>query len=219
LLGGRPQRAGARPFRGWAVANPSGPILWSLVPYIGSRRLSLLPAPVRLRVTCARISSNRAAVCACIRRSKGVAPRGARSSSCPGYLWRSALSRLLFSSISSVRPGVAPPALALPSSSRPLLRSGRGLGLCRLFSLLAAGLAAPCLCGGWCSAVPPRAASSCGVLAPLGAACRFLRAVTLSTVSVTLRPFARHWPAYTRAAHPYGRLGWVLCFGWVLCVF
>jgi hypothetical protein len=28
---------------------------------------------VRLRVTCARISSNRAAVCACIRRLKGVA--------------------------------------------------------------------------------------------------------------------------------------------------
>ena len=33
------------------------------------------------------IISCRAAVCACIRRFKGVAPR-ARSSSCPGYLWR-----------------------------------------------------------------------------------------------------------------------------------
>ena len=49
--------------------------------HTGSRRLSLLPAPVR--VTCARISSYRAAVCACTRRFKGVAPRGARSPSCP----------------------------------------------------------------------------------------------------------------------------------------
>jgi hypothetical protein len=137
LLGGRPQ-APAR-FRGGSSPG-SHTLVWS---HIGSRRLSLRPAPVR--VTCARISSNRAAVCACIRRLEGVAPRGARSSSCPGYLWLNALSRLLFSSISSVWPGVAPPAPALPSSSRPLLRSGRGLGLCRLFPLLAAGLAAPSL--------------------------------------------------------------------------
>jgi hypothetical protein len=131
------------------------------------------------------------AVCACILRFKGVAPRGARSSSCPGYLWLNAWSLLLFSSISSVRAGVAPPALALPSPSRPLLRSGLGLGLCRLFPLLSAGRAAPCLCGG-CADVSPRAASSCGLLASVGAVCRFLRAVTLSTVSVTFLPFARH---------------------------
>ena len=38
--------------------------------------LPLLPAP--MKVTCARTSSNRAAVCACMRRIIGVAPWGAR---------------------------------------------------------------------------------------------------------------------------------------------
>ena len=40
------------------------------------------------------------------------------------------------------------------SASLPLLRSGRGLGLCRLLPLPGAGLAAPSLCG-VCSAAPP----------------------------------------------------------------
>ena len=60
----------------------------------------MLPAPVK--VTCARTSSNRAAVCACMRRIIGVAPWGARSSSLPGYLLLSASSRLLFLMFSSV---------------------------------------------------------------------------------------------------------------------
>jgi len=88
--GGRPQA----PARFGGAANPPGPILWS-GPILGADGCPcLLPAPARrpVRVTCARISSYRAAVCACIRRFKGVAPRGARSSSCPGYLWLNALS-------------------------------------------------------------------------------------------------------------------------------
>ena len=78
-----------------------------------------------------------------------------------GFFLRSALSRLLFSSISSV----CGPAWGGASCARPVvlvrlppsLEVGpRVVGLCSLFSLLAAGaLAAPCLCGG-CFAAPLR---------------------------------------------------------------
>eukprot|EP00964_Phaeocystis_antarctica_P019596 scaffold10813_cov65-Phaeocystis_antarctica.AAC.5 len=56
LVGGAPARA--RPLREWLI-----PRVWS---HKGTRPLPLLPAPVK--VTCARTSSNRAAVCACMRR-------------------------------------------------------------------------------------------------------------------------------------------------------
>jgi hypothetical protein len=54
-----------------------------------------------------------------------VAPRGARSSSCPGYLWLNALSILLLSSISAVRAGVAPPAHPCRRRFKPLARKRR----------------------------------------------------------------------------------------------
>ena len=92
-----------------------------------------------------------------MRRVMGVAPWGARSSSLPGYLRLNASSRVLFLMFSSVWLGPAPSPVSRPSVSLPLLRSGRGLGLCRLLPLLGAGLAAPCLCG-VCSAAPPWAA-------------------------------------------------------------
>ena len=61
LLGGRPQA----PAPASGVANPPGPILHTLVwSHKGTRRLSFPPAPVK--VTCARTSSNRAAVRACM---------------------------------------------------------------------------------------------------------------------------------------------------------
>ena len=95
-----------------------------------------------MKVTCAEISSNRAAVCACMRRVMGVAFWGARSSSFPGYLRRSASSCVWFLMFSSVRPGPAPPFVSLSSVSLPLFRSGRGLGLCLLLPLPGDGLAA-----------------------------------------------------------------------------
>ena len=73
IVGGVP--AGARPFRGWLIPRP-GPIHTLVWSHIGSRRLYLLPAPVR--VMCARISSYRAAVCACIRGLKAW-PLGAHA--------------------------------------------------------------------------------------------------------------------------------------------
>ena len=62
------------------------------------------------------------------------------------------------------------------------------------------GLAAPSLCG-VCAAAPPWAAAPGCASSSAGAAWRLRRAVTLSIVSVTLLPFDRHWPAYSRAAH------------------
>ena len=62
------------------------------------------------------------------------------------------------------------------------------------------GLAAPSLCG-VCAAAPPWAAAPSLASSSAGAAWRLRRAVTLSTVSVTLLPFDRHWPAYSRATH------------------
>jgi len=58
--GGAP--AGARPFRGWLI--PRVPYS-GLAPYWEQTAVPATRPPVR--VTCARISSNRAAVCACIR--------------------------------------------------------------------------------------------------------------------------------------------------------
>jgi hypothetical protein len=100
-------------------------------------------------VTCARISSYRAAVCACIRRLRGVVPRGARSSSCPGYLWLSAFEHPLVllnqfrtgrRGASCARPAVVvPPPLEvgprvgpLPLVPVALCRSRRPLSLWRL---------------------------------------------------------------------------------------
>ena len=59
--------------------------------------------------------------------------------------------------------GLVPALASLPPSSLPLLRSGRGVGLCRLFPFPGAGLAAPSLCGD-CSAALPQAALSCHFL-------------------------------------------------------
>ena len=128
------------------------------------------------------------------------APWGARSSSFPGCLRLSASSRVLFLMFSAVWLGLAPSLVLRSSASRPLLRSGRGLGLCRLLAPPGAGRAVPSLCGA-ISAAPPWAAPSCCASAPAGAACRLRRAVTLSTVSVTLLPLVRQVPAYTKAAH------------------
>eukprot|EP00964_Phaeocystis_antarctica_P066574 scaffold40247_cov65-Phaeocystis_antarctica.AAC.7 len=95
--------------------------------------------------------------------------------------------------------GLVPAFASLPPSSLPLLRSGRGFGLCRLLPLPGAGLAASSLCGD-CPAALPRAALSCCGSASSGAFLRLFRAVTLSTVIVTLLPLDRHVLAYTRAA-------------------
>eukprot|EP00964_Phaeocystis_antarctica_P097821 scaffold63894_cov59-Phaeocystis_antarctica.AAC.2 len=131
FVGGAP--AGARPLRGWLIPRVrSGPIR-------GPDGCPRVPAPVK--VTCARTSSNRAAVCACMRRAIGVAPWGARSSSFSGYLRLSASSRLLLLMFSSVaRPSACVRLPSRPPASRPLWRSGRGLGLCRLhFAAVARG--------------------------------------------------------------------------------
>ena len=63
----------------------------------------------------------------------GVAPWGARSSSLPGYLWLSISICLLFLMFSLVWLGLVPALASPPPSPLPLLRSGRGFGLCRLF--------------------------------------------------------------------------------------
>ena len=131
------------------------------------------------------MSSNRAAVSACMRRLTGVAPWGARSSSLPGYLRLSASSRRLLLVFISVWLGLAARLPALSSVSLPLLRSGRGLGRCRLLPLPGIGLAAPSLCG-VCAAAPPWAAAPGRASSSGGASWRLRRAVTLSTVSVTL---------------------------------
>jgi hypothetical protein len=129
----------------------------------------MLPAPVKRCVVREKISSNRAAVCACIRRFKGVAPCGrTHSSRFPrGHFWRSALSRLLFSSISSV----CGPARGGASCARPVvlvspsLEVGpRVVGLCSLFSLLAAGARRPVSLWRLLCRPSPRAASFCGAL-------------------------------------------------------
>ena len=145
-----------------------------------------------------------------MRRVVGVAPWGARSSSLPGYLWLSISICLLFLMLSFVWLGLVPALASLPPSSLPLLRSGRGFGLCRLFPFPGAGLAAPSLCGD-CSAALPRAAPSCCGSASSGASLRLFRAVTLSTVIVTLLPLNRHVLAYTRAAQIAA--WWVDCSG------
>ena len=100
------------------------------------------------------MSSNRAAVSACIRRVTGVAPWGARSSSLPGYLRLSASSRRLLLVFISVWLGLAALLTARSSASLPLLRSGRGLGRCRLLPLPGIGLAAPSLCSVCAAAAP-----------------------------------------------------------------
>ena len=168
-------------------------------------------------MTCARISSYRAAVCACIRRLRGVVPRGARSSSCPGYLWLSAFEHPLVllnqfrtgrRGASCARPAVVvPPPLEvgprvgpLPLVPVALCRSRRPLSLWRLRRRSFAGGFLL-----WCARA-------------LGRGVQFLRAVTLSTVSVSCHPSALPsfapgigWLAgvYQGAAHPYriyGRL-------------
>ena len=97
-----------------------------------------------------------------MRRVVGVAPWGARSSSLPGYLWLSISICLLFLMFSLVWLGLVPALASPPPSPLPLLRSGRGFGLCRLFPFPGAGLAAPSLCGDCSSALlrqrPPAAA-------------------------------------------------------------
>ena len=135
-----------------------------------------------------------------VRRVTGVAPWGARSSSLPGYLRLSASSRRLLLVFISVWLGLAARLTALSSASLPLLRSGRGLGRCRLLPLPGIGLAAPSLCG-VCAAAPPWAAAPGCASSSAGAAWRLRRAVALSIVSVTVLPFDRHWPAYSRATH------------------
>ena len=75
-----------------------------------------------------------------VRRVTGVAPWGARSSSLPGYLRLSASSRRLLLVFISVWLGLAARRTALSSASLPLLRSGRGLGRCRLLPLPGIGL-------------------------------------------------------------------------------
>ena len=113
-----------------------------------------------------------------MRRVVGVAPWGARSSSLPGYLWLSISICLLFLMFSLVWLGLVPALASPPPSPLPLLRSGRGFGLCRLFPFPGAGLAAPSLCGD-CSAALPRAAPSCCGSASSGASLRLFRAVRL----------------------------------------
>jgi hypothetical protein len=114
LLGGNPQAPAVS-----GVANPPGPILWS-GPILGADVCPCYPPPY-VRLTCARISSRRAAVSAPAFAGLKAWPVGAHAA--PTVLgisrvWLNALSRPLFSSTSSsVWPGVAPPALALPSSS------------------------------------------------------------------------------------------------------
>ena len=125
------------------------------------------------------MSSNRAAVSACIRRVTGVAPWGARSSSLPGYLRLSASSRRLLLVFISVWLGLAARLTALSSASLPLLRSGRGLGRCRLLPLPGIGLAAPSLCG-VCAAAPPWAAAPSLASSSAGAAKRFRVRPTLT---------------------------------------
>ena len=120
IVGGAP--AGTRPLRGWLI--PRVPCSGQKRSHKGIRRLVFPHIPAK--VTCARTSSTREAVCARMRRVVGVAPWGARSSSLPGYLRLSASSRALFLTFSSVWLGPAPPLAPLSSASLPLFRSGRG---------------------------------------------------------------------------------------------
>ena len=109
------------------VAKPPVPISVSDPPQ--GIQTAILAARPRKGDACARMSPNRAAVSACIRRATGVAPWGARSSSLPGYRFGSAPR------VPSLAPGVhlgvawprGPSHSCLPASLA-LSRSGRPFG-------------------------------------------------------------------------------------------
>ena len=74
-MGGARRR---RPGWGWLIPRVPYPCL---IPQ--GIQTAVLAARPRIKETCARMSSNRAAVSACMRRLTGLAPWGARSSSLP----------------------------------------------------------------------------------------------------------------------------------------